>query len=69
MLMMISGDDSLASSEGTEVTDVKTKRLFVTGNVPYMLSGTFVVNPFIYVLFLSNIGCFCQAELYAPFDS
>lgn len=25
------GDDSLASSEGTEVADVKTKRLFVTG--------------------------------------
>jgi hypothetical protein len=53
MLMMIAWHHQ--NSEGTEVADVKTKRLFVTGNVPYMLFGTFVVNP-------SFMCSFCQTS-------
>jgi hypothetical protein len=45
MLMIVSGDDSLASTEGNEAADVKTKRIFVTGNVPYMHFSSFVVHP------------------------
>jgi hypothetical protein len=39
---MVSGDDNLKSSEATQVADIKTKRLFVTGKgQPYCVSNCF----------------------------
>jgi hypothetical protein len=35
---MLSGDDSLKSSEAAQVSDIKTKRLFVTGKGSYCLN-------------------------------
>jgi len=41
MLLMVSGDDGLKSSEGTGVADIKTKRLFVTGEAQHILFCAF----------------------------
>jgi hypothetical protein len=37
MLLIVSGDDGLKSSEETGAADIKTKRLFVTGEAQHIL--------------------------------
>jgi hypothetical protein len=67
MLMIVSGDDSLASTEGNEAADVKTKRIFVTGNVPTCISSQLLFIHHFCALSL-KLRMLSQSELFALFD-
>lgn len=50
MLLIVSGDDGLKSSEGTGEADIKTKRLFVTGEAQHILFVRFSSFVYSYII-------------------
>ena len=62
MLLMVSGDDGLKSSEGTGVADIKTKRLFVTGEAQHILFLCILPNLFVHVSL-----AFLHSDLFLSF--
>jgi len=62
MLLIVSDDDGLKSSEETGATDIKTKRLFVTGGAQHILFvhfSSFVYSCIISISSFRSISIFC----------